>query len=152
MKKPFRPTANLHPAHRFKFTPTAKNTFQNFRPDYSCPGFQNEKERFNRSHNHRTDWQKEEQLKSKNYELGRISQKRMYMTTIEGQKLNKEDNAYQREQNKRTTKGVLQWTYEHRAHLQNNWNGGGKSQLEEIRQEREQALTKPPLFGKWMKN
>lgn len=47
---------SLETTWRFKYTPHYKNTFNLIKPQFETPQYQEEKDRFNRSHNHRTEW------------------------------------------------------------------------------------------------
>ncbi|KAL4473602.1 hypothetical protein ABPG74_022466 [Tetrahymena malaccensis] len=121
LRKPYYPPEQTQKITRYGATPHFQNTFSNFKVLNTSPMFATASERFMQNHNHRTQFQKEEFQKKKQYEEGRIQRKRENMMAIQ-QKIDHEVIVSDiKDDNKRKTKGLAQWTYEHRAHLQNNY-------------------------------
>ncbi|KRX05142.1 hypothetical protein PPERSA_06776 [Pseudocohnilembus persalinus] len=106
---------------RYSGSPDFKNTFTNVQSFKGTGQFQNNEQRFNRSINHRVEFQKEEKLKKQQYQEARLEKKRQNNQRLEDRSQQSQNLLDQRNENNRKFKGMLQWTYEHRCHVQNEW-------------------------------
>ncbi|EGR27511.1 hypothetical protein IMG5_194600 [Ichthyophthirius multifiliis] len=107
---------------RFSSTPAFKNTFQNFQAQQNSAMFQTSIDRFNFRDNHRIQFQIDEKNLKKQYQQGRINRKCQNQTSIANKVQKQIEIEDFKSEQKIKAKGLRQWTYEHRAHLQNNWN------------------------------
>ncbi|CAD8050205.1 unnamed protein product [Paramecium sonneborni] len=120
-KKPFRPQTNhtdIRPSTRFGATPGFKNTFENFVPPKTSSMFMTQGERF--SKNREQFLQEEKANYNQKYE-NKLNRIRQYHQSIEQRIQSAQEQREQKDVSNLKSKQMAQWTYEHKAHLKNDY-------------------------------
>ncbi|CAD8080654.1 unnamed protein product [Paramecium primaurelia] len=110
----------LKGATRFGATPQHKNTFLNVqRPPQDSALFLNEDGRFEK--NARLRYLREDQEKEKNIYENKLNRIRKHQNEIQERIEQNYQLSIQKDNDKCKTKGLAAWSYEQRAHMQNEW-------------------------------
>ncbi|CAD8134577.1 unnamed protein product [Paramecium octaurelia] len=120
-KKPFRPQTNhtdIRPSTRFGATPAYKNTFVNFVPPKTSPMFMTQGERF--SKNREQFIQDEKSQNNQKYE-NKLNRIRQYHQSLDQRIQSAQEQRDQKDASNLKSKQMAQWTYEHKAHLKNDY-------------------------------
>jgi hypothetical protein len=100
-------------ATRYGASPPFYNSFINHVPGKESPMYQPDAERFSTTHNHRVEFQKEQKEKEKKIHNAKIDAIKTHQNFFQEKIREEESNLLEKDTQKRRSKGLAQWSYEH---------------------------------------